>query len=268
MIELPRLLVLRVYADTSTTGYYSPLHPDSECASLLPIPEKELVKGPPSWLKPETVIDPCTGRPYSDFMPSDRYWVLHNDPNLYLGFYTDHPAPTGRIPSGLGEGDIVLFIAGLAVYPRGFWSKRRSFAEIVRAYRKARAGGLTGVYIVGWLVVENRIDVSRTGWSQAIEAEPVLLHSPHYWAEDQRTVALTGKGSVLQPPLRIDKEPGASLIKRVLGSGVFAKLAKNRFRKSRIVEISAGVEWVVRILEKSLPARGVGRGLGMAPRLF
>ena len=210
--------LLRVYADTSTAGYYSPLHPGLGCATLLPVPDPRVPGDPPEWLDPWRTRDPCTGRPLAWYMPLGGEWVLHRDPRLDLGFYTEPLGRRGRLPRRLGPGWVLVFAAGLAVYPEGFWTGRRRGGEILSAYRRARAGGRAGVYIIGLLFVEEVLEVRD--WSRA---PGVLWESPHrLYGEPVR--AVIGEPLLLEPPVPVSRLMDSWL------AGRLEKLGRGRFR--------------------------------------
>ncbi len=213
----PPAYALRVYADTSNAGYYSPLHEDLGCASLVPIPDPKILR-PPPWLDPDMVVDDCTGAPLSTYMPLGGEWPLHRDPRLDLGFYTEPLHPRGRMPRFAGKEWIIVFIAGLAVYPRGFWERRRRKAEIVREFRRSYARGLAGVYAVALLDVEAVLEVQD--WRCAPK---ILGESPHrVYGEPVR--AFIGRVAVIEPPAPVLSLPLADKSR-------IEALKRGRFRK-------------------------------------
>ena len=214
--------LLRAYADTATVGYYSPLHGD--CASLLPIPEPGLRLGEePPWLSP-SAAEPCSGLSYEAFMPLGGEWVLHRDPRLDLrpAFYTEPLGRRGRTPSRLGPGDVLVFVAGLARYPRGFWLERRRRGEILRAFKEARSRGEASIYVVGLLFIEDVLVVRR--WPPP-GAPGSLALSPHA-AVGEPARAFIGRGVSLEPPAPVEALAGAGL----WAAGRLRALARGRFR--------------------------------------
>jgi hypothetical protein len=210
--------MIRVYADTQTVGYYSPLHDDRECATLLPIPDKK-IKNPPSWVDPRNVLDICTGRKLVDFMPIGEEWPLHRDPRLDLGFYTEPLGRKSRVPRAATRGWLLVFVSGLAKYPRGFWSSRRSRREIRRAYGEAKRSAAAGVYIVGLLSVEEVLEVKD--WENC--RDPRIQFSPHrLYSEPVR--AFVGTSLLLTPPLPIETLKNSFLENRI------ESLSRGRYR--------------------------------------
>ena len=258
---MARLLLLRAWLDTGSLrggrGYYSPLTEDG-CPMLIPIPETRVEK---PWSQLPSSLDPrrwrsrCTGQPLEHYMPLEHPWLLHNDPRLDTGgegFYTDYYAPKGRLPKSpekeLRPGDVLAFAAGLASYPRGFWERRRRHREILQAFREAVARGDAGLYLVGYLVVQEVIDTSKTGWERAISRHPVLRESPHYHRIGDRPVAVLGKPRMLEKPLRLASPLGGRLCGRpeeplveILGARAAARLVKQNCRRSSVVQAGRGV---------------------------
>ncbi len=242
MGALKPALTLRVYLDTSSLpgggGYYPPLHPGRGCATLLPVPEPGL-RGRPPPLDPWVAGDPCTGRAVAWFQPLGLEWPLHRDPRLDLGWYMDRWAPRGRLPRRLAGGGLLLFVAGLAVYPEGFWAERRSLSEIRRAFRGAVEAGRAGVYLVGLLEAWEALDVGREGWGRLLARCPTGAESPHYWTRDHWTVALLGRGFLVEPPLYMGRPGSASeAARQLLGGEAAEALARGRFRRSRLLALS------------------------------
>ena len=246
-------IVLRAYLDTSSEaetgggrvrpGYYSPLHPRLGCATLIPIPEP--VAKPLPHLDPRSAPDPCTGRSIAHYQPLGLEWLLHRDPRLGPGFYTDYWAPRGRIPHALRGGGLILFAAGLTVYPEGFWERRRTLGEIRREHRRAWREGRTGIYLVAVLAAERVVDVAATGWDAAVKAVPALRLSPHYartlaGAADE-PAALIGQGFLVKPPLPLGRPGQASVeAKRLLGAEEAEATARGNWRRSRVLRLSLG----------------------------
>ncbi len=245
VIGMTRILLLRVFVETSNGGYYSPLHEDG-CATLLPIPDdKRKYRTIPSHLLAGNIVDECNGRELSQYYPVElgENPIVHRDPRLDKGFYTGYYAPKGRIPrrhgKRLGRGDYLVFIAGLARYPRGFWEKRRRLAEIHRAFTEARRRGLTGIYIVGYIVVEDIVDVNADGWSRVLEKYSFLKESPHYYRVNDKPVAVIGKPVKTRPPIMIADSTGSPtiMLAELIGRENALKLAKNHYRKSRVLNV-------------------------------
>ncbi len=240
---MTRLILLRVYIDTNPDygGYYSPMH-DNGCTTLLPIKETNKLRDTPWFLDASQIMDKCSNVRLSRYYPIE--WgskvIVHNDPRPDLGFYTGHFAPKGRIPRRLGIGDYVLFIAGLARYPEGFWWRRRSKREIVRTFRLSLRNGLAGIYIVAYIKIHDIVEV--WSWNSVVERYPQLRYSPHYyWVnKEHRTVAVIGESSYVDPPIifydfgtrKLNEE-----VVRVIGRDVAVNMIRNNFRKSRIVEV-------------------------------
>ncbi len=227
-----KAFLLRVFADTSTVGYYSP-HLDG-CPVLLPVPEPRLDPGRlPDHLDPWRVRDPCAGRPLAWYMPLGGEWPLHRDPRLDLGFYTEPLGSRGRLPSSLGRGWLLVFAAGLAEYPGGFWDERRRRAEILAAYREARLAGRARVYAVAVLDVERVVDVVDWG-----RAPPCLRVSPHA-AVGEPARAVVGRAYTLDPPAPLEP-PWGHL------AGRLERLARGRFRLGTLGDRSVVLDWLSR----------------------
>lgn len=212
------LLVLRAWSDLANGGLYSVLHPDG-CATLIPIPETGELRATPCFLRADMLLSPCTGKPIASYN-SGRYMLLHNDPRLDAGFYTDYYAPGGRIPRKLSGGDVLLFAAGL------------------RLERCGKGRSCRGVYIVGGILVREVVNIAAVGWREALERHPELSLSPHYWRHDDRPVAVTGEGFTITPPLRVDDGDGgpSEALGELLGWEAARAFARGRFRRSRLVE--------------------------------
>lgn len=245
-----KLLLLRVYLDTGSLargGYYSPLHVSEECATLIPVPETE-TKSRLDFIDPNKVVDPCTHMPLRRFQPWEQSWLLHNDPRLDLGFYTGYYAPRGRLPRRPGHrlvrNDVLGFIAGLAVYPEGFWDKWKRLQDIRRAFKNAVNSGRAGVYLIGFIVVKAVINIEAVGWNKALEMFPQLSQSPHYLRKYDHPVAVIGEGYIVRPPVRLT-EPSQGLarmkpnsfLKRLIGDDAAKALAQSNYRRSRIMRI-------------------------------
>ncbi len=249
---MPRLLLLRAWLDTGSLpggrGYYSPL--EEGCPVLIPIPEHGVAAGePPEWIDPKRWRSGCSGRPLADYMPLDHEWLLHNDPRLDLGFYTDYYSPWGRIPRSpekeLRPGDIVAFAAGLAEYPRGFWARRRRLAEILRVFAEARSRGRTGVYLVGYIRVQRVVDVDKLGWENVLHRYPVLGFSPHLLRPGDRPVAVLGEPHVPEEPLPLARSVAGRLcgtatetLIRLLGARAARGFLRQKCRRARVVNVS------------------------------
>lgn len=246
---MPRLLLLRVFFETSNGGYYSPIHGDG-CASLLPIPDdRRRYRVIPSHLLANNIVDTCTGDKLSAYYPME-YGVqplVHRDPRLDLGFYTGYYAPGGRLPKSndkrLGEGDYLLFMAGLARYPRSFWNTRRRLGEIKRVFRKLVREGRTGIFIVGGLRVTRVVDVSVDGWDRVLEEYPFLAESPHYYRFNDHPVAVIGKPLSIDPVMIADSagKPTRKLVE-LIGREYAYRVARNNYRKSKVVRIEGSLE--------------------------
>lgn len=233
--------------DEANGGYYSPLH-EGGCASILPVPEKNSLRHIPSFMNPDNIVDPCgygvLSRYYVCDCFSNNVKAVHNDPRPDLGFYTGHYAPYGRIPKSFGkrlrEGDILLFMAGLAEYPEDLWDHCRTVKDVRKVLSSLKRRGKAGIYIVSGLVVERVVDIGRTGWVKALRDYPVLEYSPHYYSWDDRTVAVIGKGFIISPPLKIYcfREGLSREFIDLVGRDNAVKIMRNNFRRSGVVEVS------------------------------
>ena len=228
---MARGLVLRAWSDTANGGQYSVLHRGG-CVSLIPIPETGPMRRVPCFLRPQCLLSPCSLRPLSFYMA--RYSpVLHNDPRLDKGFYTGYWAPRGRLPRSLGRSDVLLFVAGLV---------QEDYAGLATRPGKLVGRGLAAVYFVGGIVIEEILDTKPMGWSEALRRWPWLVYSPHYWRKGDTPVAVIGQGFMFRPPLPASapgtlRAPSEAAIE-LLGANAAKGLARSRFRRSRIVELS------------------------------
>ncbi len=231
---MARSLVLRAWSDTSNGGQYSVLH-QGGCVSLIPIPETSSMRRVPCFLRPRCLLSLCSLRPLSFYMA--RYSpVLHNDPRLDKGFYTGYWAPRGRLPRSLGRGDVLLFVAGLV---------QEDYAGLATRPRKLVERGLAGIYFVGGIAIEEILDTRSTGWGEALRRWPWLAYSPHYWRRGDTPVAVVGQGFMFRPPLLASapgtlRAPSEAAIE-LLGADAARGLARNHFRRSRIVELGLGL---------------------------
>ncbi len=235
-----KMLFYRAFLDTSNGGYYSPLHRELKCASL--IPQVELPLTPerlsiiPPWLNPYKVIDSCTGKYIEKFMPWDKRWVLHNDPRLDLGFLTDRPvARGGRIPWGIINEGVIIFVSGLIVYPKDFWEVPRRFVEIKKIFKESMENCKASLYAVAGLIVKNFIDILESGWKKAIDKYPCLRESPNYWYLDPEVIALIGEPFKLRPPVKLYTFCNwnvSDVLVELLGSEVAEKVARHIIRKT------------------------------------
>lgn len=240
---MAKLLILRAFFETSNGGYYSPLN--RECYTLLPIPEdlSKLGKTPPH-LQPEKIIDQCTGEKLSKFYPIEHdNNPLHNDPRLDLGIYTGYYMPKGRLPykknKKLEENDLLLFMAGLAEYPEKFWSKRRRLSEIKKAFRESQVKDKAGIFIVGGIIIDEIIDISKIGWKNSIRRYPNIIYSPHYYRKNDYPVAVIGKGFLLRKPFKISTsklKPTKNFIE-LIGKENAYNTARNNYRRTRIIYV-------------------------------
>ncbi len=235
-----KILLLRAYAETSSNGYYSPLH-RGNCPTLLPIPEEGVLRAKPWFMDPRRTRSPCTGEPLSTYYPVEHAATpIHNDPRLDLGLYTDYYMPGGRLPSRpgkrLGRGDVLLFMAGLAQYPDEAWRRPRSLREQKRLFDEARRRGRAAVYLVGGIVVEEIVDTGLVGWEKAVRRHPVLACSPHYYRVMDEPVAVLGRGFTLQPPPRISCGRGPCRGFTMLLGDAALGAARNNYRRTRVVE--------------------------------
>ncbi len=266
--------ILRVFLDGSSLGgrgYYSPLHREKGCATLIPIPEdplflrEEYRVNPPSFMDPDKWIDSCTGATISTFMPIkpptrlDNFvksipgrrgiayrepWILHNDPRIDRGFYTD----TGsRIPKDLKRGDILFFAAGLAEYPRGFWDKRRTLSSIISTFNRAKDEGKTGIYLVGGIIVKEVVHLDTDeDWEKAISMHSYLRESPHFYRVNRSAIAIIGRGFTVSPPAPLTTPRRGSslgrpskLLQEILGREAAYSFIRGNARISRLVEITS-----------------------------
>ncbi|RUM47831.1 MAG: hypothetical protein DSY37_01310 [Hyperthermus sp.] len=254
-----RLLILRTFIDTGSLrggqGYYSPIHVERECATLIPVPETR-VKRRHRLLDPEAVGDPCTGMPLSHFMPRGGEWLIHNDPRLDLGFYTDYYAPRGRLPRRpghrLSKGDVIGFAAGLAYYGDGFWETRRSMYEIRMEFKSAVKEGRAAIYLVGFIKVARIVDVGSVGWERAVREFPQLRESPHLLGAvegggDEGTIAVIGEGYIVRPPAplstptdRLERQPPSRLLERLIERDNAVSFSRSNYRRTKLLRIPLG----------------------------
>ncbi len=195
------------------------------------------------------IADPCTGNKLSIYYPIeyDIKPLVHRDPRLDLGFYTGYYAPKGRLPKREGKklsrGDYLLFMAGLAMYPKVFWSRRRKLSEIKNIFRKLVREGKAGVFIVGGLRVIELIDTSATGWSSVLDYYPFLAESPHYYRVNDYPVAVVGESLNINPLMIADStgKPTEKLI-ALIGEEYARRIARNNYRKSSVIRVNENFE--------------------------
>lgn len=118
--------------------------------------------------------------------------------------------------------------------------------------------GKAGMYIIGGIIVKDKLDIRelKGGWDEAIKMSPVLRYSPHYYRDNDYTIAIIGKGFILEPLLPVSlRVPGKlvgppnDLLKKLLGEDRASKYARKRYRKSSGAT-QKSVEEVIEILEK------------------
>ncbi len=245
---MPKLLLLRAYIETSNGGYYSPIHSDKNCYTLLYIPENPArLRMVPDHLIPQNITDPCTSRKLADYYPIEmKDKPIHRDPRLDLGFYTGYYMPQGRLPKKPGKrlepGDHLVFMAGLAEYPPNYWDKPHTQREIIRTFRQiCRNPKRCGIYIVGGIIIKEIINIVETGWNNAITIHPDLKESPHYYRKNDHPVAVIGKSYILNPPVRIsslvdNRRPSEQLI-QIVGERNAYSIARNNYRRSGVLEV-------------------------------
>ncbi len=240
-----RLLLLRAWLDTSSLGgwgYYSPL--EGSCPTLIPVPEPRAnLQGLPPFMDPFRWRSRCTGLPLAHYMPVGGEWPMHNDPRLDLGFYTDRFAPHGRLPRSLEPGDVIGFVAGLAVYPQGFWERRRRRSEILRAFRESVSRRRVGLYLIALLEVEKLVDTLTVGWENALKMIPALRESPHYHVGDP-AVAVVGRFVMPREPVPLAYPSSGRLcgsaaepLLDLLGMEAALSFLRQGCRKSRMVDV-------------------------------
>ncbi len=243
-----KALFLRVFVETSNGGYYSPIIDD--CYVALPIPETTKIPDPPDHMLPDKIIDKCTGRTLDHYYPLEltrNNHPVHNDPRLDLGFYTDYYMPIGRIPKKndkkLSKNDVIIFMAGFAYYPQGFFESKHTLRDIRKEFMKAHREGKTGIYIMGYIVIKDMVNVEEIGWRKAIQKYPVLRYSPHYYRQNDKPLAIIGKGYILANPIKIySKSQGISpVLKKIIGGRQAVSMARNNFRRSSVVNINEGI---------------------------
>ncbi len=254
---MPKTLFLRAFIETSNGGYYSPIHANRGY-TLLYIPENHQLRDHPSHLYPENIRDECTGLTLDHYYPvEDRGRPIHRDPRLDLGFYTGYymgPPGYGRLPKKpskrLGPGDLLLFMAGLAKYPEKLWASRFTRGLIRRIHRETCSRGLCGVYIVGGIIIEEVIDISVTGWDQALKIYPQLYYSPHYYRSgSDHPVAVVGKGFKLGKPLLIGygkNKPHKNLVE-LIGYRDAYMVSRNNYRRSSVLSMGSVEEYIEKI---------------------
>lgn len=242
MVDRLNIVLIRVFSDLVNIGYYSVIHSD-DCVTLLPLVETRRVRGKPSFLDPRRVIDKCTGDPLIKYYLFTKYRVeiIHNDPRIDLGFYTEEYRGRRLPKRKLKKGDLVLFMSGLAEYPDKIWYYRST--SISRVLRDLKREGKVGIYLIGGLFVEKTVRIKSDEWSEVIERNQVLMYSPHYYRlEDRDAFAVIGRGFYINPPLRIAKLTihGYRLSNELIsliGRRESYKLTKQNFRKSKYLTI-------------------------------
>jgi len=154
----------------------------------------------------------------------------------------------GRIPWGLTRGDVILLIAGLARYPRGFWDTRRRKAEIRRAMRESEAQCTSGLYIVGGIIVEDLVDVAGVGWRELLSVYPCAMETSFYWDAarygiDEGPLLVVGETFKLYPPVVVYKcnRPARELAK-ILGNEAVERALRNELRRAAPLKVEGLLE--------------------------
>ncbi|MCD6195438.1 MAG: hypothetical protein J7J82_01465 [Staphylothermus sp.] len=233
---MAKTILLRVYAESANGGVYSILWED--CLTILPIPERQILRNDPKHLRMDKIIDKCTNKPIKEFYPKrirEKYLYVHYDPRLDKGFYTDYYMPRGRLPKKknkrLDENDLLLFMAGIVE------SKKSNITKIPSINKSVR-NGKAGIFIIGGIIVEEIINVSEIGWKKAIKKYPELKLSPHYYRYGDSPVAVIGKSFILEEPYPLMMFP--RIINKnafkLLGKEILYNMIRNNFRRSRVFE--------------------------------
>ncbi len=242
---MSKLLLLRAFIESSNGGYYSPIHQDRGCYTLLYIiDDPNRYSWIPDHLLPDNIVDNCTGYRLSVFYPVEYLdKPIHRDPRLDLGFYTGYYMPHGRLPvkddKRLGRGDLLLFMAGLCKYNENLWGGRYSLSRFRSVFRRVYRSGFCGIYIVGGIIVEDIVDVSVYGWENIISSYPFLKYSPHYYRVGDEPVAVIGSGFKLVKPLLIGFRRGvySGYFEELIGRRDALMVSMNNFMRSRVIEI-------------------------------
>ncbi len=233
---MAKTLLLRVYAESANGGTYSILWED--CLTILPIPEKQILRNDPKHLRMDKIIDKCTNKPIKVFYPlriRKKYLYVHYDPRLDKGFYTDYYMPKGRLPKKrdkrLDENDLLLFMAGIMRREKRDSAKTPSLNKYIK-------NGKAGIFIIGGIIVDEIINTEEIGWKEAVKKHPELKLSPHYYRYGDKPVAVIGKSFILQEPypLMIFSRIINKDAYQLLGKEILYNMVRNNFRRSRVFE--------------------------------
>lgn len=247
MSKLTRIVLIRVYADFTNPGYYSVLH-SNNCITILPIIEEHKLRYIPEHLDPHKIIDKCTGKTlynYYAYSKKDAK-AIHWDPRIDLGFYTEKYYGRRLSWRKIESGDYILFMTGLARYPEKMWKERiGKLSKIIKDLKKRNG---IGIYLIGGIVVEEKILIKNSYWKTAIKKYPMLSYSPHYyWVQGRDTYAIIGKGFTLyNDPLELAKltptgiRPKRILVK-LIGRENAEKLVKQKFRKTGLINVRESI---------------------------
>ena len=174
-------LLLRVFFETADGGYYSPFI--NGCFEVLPIPEfvgRLRDFNIASKFSYSRIPCRCSDDYLSKYLPIDYVLVsgfscsvnnvvAHWDPRFDIGVYSDYWRHAGgRIPKVLTEykGDKYLFFAaGLAHYPKNFFSRPKGFTEIRRMFMRVNRG----IYVVGYMRIDEIVDLTKIAKDKGIE---------------------------------------------------------------------------------------------------
>jgi len=163
-----KVFLIRQWFDSNTGGYYSPII--EGCYELIPRPSK-------AGLPYRSLRARCTNSTLERYLPIDRVkWgsksvavsrlVTTGCPLVEKGVFCDESRFTTSLEPR--EGDYLVFIAGLAYYPRNFFTVRWRYIDIRKAFENSKRG----LYIVGYFSVRKIIDVKSLGWDEAKLVDP------------------------------------------------------------------------------------------------
>lgn len=165
-----KAILVRIGVDQAYGSWNAPLDPDSGQFVYVPIPEKAGTQFQPGLERPYTEVLPVLTR-FSEeralrlnddlgFPTELSTALMHLDPDFNHLTYGDRGDRRGVEIKALGEGDLIVFYAGLRSIRRSRWL---TYA-------------LIGLYVVDHIVMA--LDVSPTYWNKNAHTRKLKIGSP------------------------------------------------------------------------------------------